>query len=745
EPEEELEAQVEIVIQQEGSTTMTATTTTTAWTPIDDEESEATKSEKRGDAEDMEPAEKVIDQVPRETLESTADVFHAAEVVVETTVLERSKGTADSVSAAKEALPEKDTNVTSVEEEIPTVNVEPPNDENEELKDQDNTNENEATEGDAMEEYEPSLLEAGTEKEAVAAVKEDISDSSVVNDEQEVVEPALSLEEERKEEIGDKMDTYEPSLLDSPVTESLPDQIELTSEGVVEDTKGSDENALEIAASEEDASIDPDQDVVSFIGKVLDEDVKPWVTDADSFSEILGNKTRGGHVDEIDGILIKDECQEPEASIGNSAPTASANEEKTPKDSPETVAAEIKDSDAMTKEDETNSRSQQEVLDELKPCVAVDRDSLEKEGDKDSDIAVSVVTWNLAEESPSDDDAAFIRKFRKNGIKSGSGSDLVLISGQECENIKPRRSEGRRSREFRRLAVTMLGKGYVPIAMHLLGGIQFVLFSKRSFLKEIEEVVVADVTCGIGNVFHNKGAIAAFLTLRARNDDNQDTKVKRSKLIRMMFVTAHMAAHVKNADARDADFWRISSELEEAAPESFLPRKKTDSYNGSFLFDSVDRVFFCGDLNYRVDLPRELTEYSVLYGNERENNPFSLLRHDQLIHSMAEGRAFSDFAEGKIKFAPTFKFDKETDAYDTSHKQRIPAWTDRIVFRPSSGVRVLEYLSVPQAQHSDHRPVYGIFRVNMEGKELPAPKPKPKKRQRKQSSAPRRRRSEERY
>jgi hypothetical protein len=94
---------------------------------------------------------------------------------------------------------------------------------------------------------------------------------------------------------------------------------------------------------------------------------------------------------------------------------------------------------------------------------------------------------------------------------------------------------------------------------------------------------------------------------------------------------------------------------------------------------------------------------------------------------LAERRAFPGFVEGKISFEPTFKFDKDTGEYDTSHKQRIPAWTDRILFKPV-GTRVLEYASVPEAQHSDHRPVFGTFRVSMQGKELPA-----KKRKRKQT------------
>mmetsp|Transcript_4194 Transcript_4194/g.10412 ORF Transcript_4194/g.10412 Transcript_4194/m.10412 type:complete len:162 (+) Transcript_4194:2906-3391(+) len=130
----------------------------------------------------------------------------------------------------------------------------------------------------------------------------------------------------------------------------------------------------------------------------------------------------------------------------------------------------------------------------------------------------------------------------------------------------------------------------------------------------------------------------------------------------------------------------------------------------------LTEFFFCGDLNYRLDLPRELAEHTVLHGSDEER--LSLLRHDQLIHSMAEGRAFPGFAEGKISFSPTFKFDKESSDYDTSHKQRIPAWTDRILFKPN-GVRVLDYDSIPNAKHSDHRPVFGAFRVNMEGRQLP--------------------------
>jgi len=139
--------------------------------------------------------------------------------------------------------------------------------------------------------------------------------------------------------------------------------------------------------------------------------------------------------------------------------------------------------------------------------------------------------------------------------------------------------------------------------------------------------------------------------------------------------------------------------------------------------NAMDHVIFCGDLNYRLDLPRELAErtvtesVSLLDENEARSVRTSLLRHDQLLRTISEGRAFTGFAEGEIKFPPTFKFDKGAAEYDTSHKQRIPAWTDRILFRPN-GVKVYEYDSVQDAMHSDHRPVHATLGLSILGKEI---------------------------
>ena len=59
---------------------------------------------------------------------------------------------------------------------------------------------------------------------------------------------------------------------------------------------------------------------------------------------------------------------------------------------------------------------------------------------------------------------------------------------------------------------------------------------------------------------------------------------------------------------------------------------------------------------------------------------------DQLKLEMAEGRTFVHLQEAPITFRPTYKFDKHSQEpldYDSSEKRRVPAWTDRILFRGS--------------------------------------------------------------
>lgn len=69
---------------------------------------------------------------------------------------------------------------------------------------------------------------------------------------------------------------------------------------------------------------------------------------------------------------------------------------------------------------------------------------------------------------------------------------------------------------------------------------------------------------------------------------------------------------------------------------------------------------------------------------ETRGNLDALKRADQARAQMAAGAVFHGLREGPLAFAPTYKFDKgamDEFAYDSSEKRRVPAWTDRVLFK----------------------------------------------------------------
>ena len=98
---------------------------------------------------------------------------------------------------------------------------------------------------------------------------------------------------------------------------------------------------------------------------------------------------------------------------------------------------------------------------------------------------------------------------------------------------------------------------------------------------------------------------------------------------------------------------------------------------------------------------------------------------DQLCREVAEGRAFVSFREGAIGFAPTFKYDLNSSSYDSSKKQRTPAYCDRVLFRnrraprPRQGLHLVAY-GRGENRESDHRPVHARFELFARARVPPA-------------------------
>lgn len=104
----------------------------------------------------------------------------------------------------------------------------------------------------------------------------------------------------------------------------------------------------------------------------------------------------------------------------------------------------------------------------------------------------------------------------------------------------------------------------------------------------------------------------------------------------------------------------------------------------------------------------------------------------RLTSVLADGAAFKGFKEAKIQFPPTYKYDVGTQLFDTSSKQRAPAYTDRILYKyklpplgfrrssnvnsdgrpnsPPSPIKCIAYDSVQSIVSSDHKPVWALFK-----------------------------------
>ncbi len=125
------------------------------------------------------------------------------------------------------------------------------------------------------------------------------------------------------------------------------------------------------------------------------------------------------------------------------------------------------------------------------------------------------------------------------------------------------------------------------------------------------------------------------------------------------------------------------------------------------LMEDFDFVILSGDLNYRLDISQEDIEEII-----NQKNPEILWDKDQLNNEIKKENKFE---EGLINFMPTYKYKKNSDEYD---HQRIPAWTDRILFKSKKkyDIMLCEYKSIQNINISDHKPVYAIFKINFKNR-----------------------------
>ncbi|XP_035521904.1 synaptojanin-1 isoform X4 [Morone saxatilis] len=249
---------------------------------------------------------------------------------------------------------------------------------------------------------------------------------------------------------------------------------------------------------------------------------------------------------------------------------------------------------------------------------------------------------------------------------------------------------------------------YVLLASEQLVGVCLFVFIRPQHAPFIRDVAVDTVKTGMGGATGNKGGVAIRLLFHTTS---------------ICFVCSHFAAGQSQVKERNDDYNEITRRL---------------TFPMGRLLYSHDYVFWCGDFNYRISLPNEEVKDLI-----RQQNWDALTAGDQLLDQKNAGLVFRGFIEGKLDFAPTYKYDLFSEDYDTSEKCRTPAWTDRILWKrrkwnfdktaeemnvvgatSTSGENeedpenpwspgILKYYGRAELKTSDHRPVVAIMDVDI--------------------------------
>ncbi|CAN9501865.1 unnamed protein product [Ophioblennius macclurei] len=249
---------------------------------------------------------------------------------------------------------------------------------------------------------------------------------------------------------------------------------------------------------------------------------------------------------------------------------------------------------------------------------------------------------------------------------------------------------------------------YVLLASEQLVGVCLFVFIRPQHAPFIRDVAVDTVKTGMGGATGNKGGVAIRLLFHTTS---------------ICFVCSHFAAGQSQVKERNDDYNEITRRL---------------SFPMGRLLYSHDYVFWCGDFNYRISMPNEEVKDLI-----KQQNWDALTAGDQLLDQKNAGLVFRNFIEGKLDFAPTYKYDLFSEDYDTSEKCRTPAWTDRILWKrrkwnfdktaeemnvvgaaatpadceddPENpwSAGTLKYYGRAELKTSDHRPVVAIMDVDI--------------------------------
>lgn len=233
---------------------------------------------------------------------------------------------------------------------------------------------------------------------------------------------------------------------------------------------------------------------------------------------------------------------------------------------------------------------------------------------------------------------------------------------------------------------------YVRIVSKQMVGIYVSVWVRRRLRRHINNLQVSAVGIGLMGYMGNKGSVSVSMSLYQS---------------RLCFVCSHLSSGQKDGAEQ-----RRNSDVNEIIRRTHFSSIFDTDTDEPQTIPSHDQIFWFGDLNYRISMAD--AEVRKLVANKQWDE---LLNSDQLHKELRNGHVFAGWKEGLVNFAPTYKYEFNSDRYNgeipkEGEKKRSPAWCDRILWF-GKGIKQLFYKRA-ELRLSDHRPVSSMFSVEVE-------------------------------
>uniref|UniRef100_A0A7S3NZ13 Inositol polyphosphate-related phosphatase domain-containing protein n=1 Tax=Euplotes crassus TaxID=5936 RepID=A0A7S3NZ13_EUPCR len=283
-----------------------------------------------------------------------------------------------------------------------------------------------------------------------------------------------------------------------------------------------------------------------------------------------------------------------------------------------------------------NRKAKQRIKRE--PIWAWDDEEAKSNTIRDNIIRILSITWNMNAKKPQIDLNTLLRP--------DINHDIIAVGSEECLKTIFKSAFGANKIKWVKMIQKCLGDEYKVVSSHSLMGIHLVVFASIRVIPMISNVKSKHIATGVWNSIGNKGGVGICFDIGRTS---------------CLFINCHLASGEEDLkeERRMRDFHKIEMKLR-------LPDKNKVSFHSPDPQEDITRVsnrFDCciwtGDFNFRFRR-KNLKIIDLI-----KNNKFDILKENEsLTLRLNAEKLLTDFIEGPIEFAPTYKILHNTDKYN---------------------------------------------------------------------------------